>query len=122
MAKDIHKIISLTNALHTASVASGVAAAKKAELEEAKRDVQSQLTDIWTVSALSAYIAGEKYDEEEEQERSDLDSLENLLSGKKEEILSLLDSKISEADTELKSAQLAESNARSALNAALAAN
>ena len=45
-----------------------------------------------------------------------------MLSEKKNEILSLLDSKISEAESNLQSAQLAESNARYALNMALNGN
>lgn len=73
-------------------------------------------------SSLSSYIAGEKYDEEDEQERQDLDKLEKLLAEKKDEILGLLDRKISEADSTLRGAQLAEANARYALNEALAAN
>ena len=44
-----------------------------------------------------------------------------MLSEKKNEIVSLLDSKISEAESNLQSARLAESNARNALNEALAA-
>lgn len=53
--------------------------------------------------------------------RDDLDKLEKMLSEKKNEILSLLDSKISEAESNLQSARTAETNARNALNEALAA-
>lgn len=122
MAKDVRTIIALTNALYSASAVTGQAASRKAELEEARSNVQSQSTDIWTASSLSSYIAGEKYDEEDEQERQDLDKLEKLLAEKKDEILGLLDRKISEADSTLRGAQLAEANARYALNEALAAN
>lgn len=121
MAKDVRTIIALTNALYSASAVTGQAASRKAELEEARSNVQSQSTDIWTASSLSFYIAGEKYDEEDDQERQDLDKLEKLLAEKKDEILGLLDRKISEADSTLRGAQLAEANARYALNAALAA-
>ena len=122
MAKDIETIIALTNALYSASEKTSQASSRKAELEAARSNVQSQSTDIWTVSALSSYIAGEKYDEEEKQERQDLDKLEKLLAEKKDEILALLDRKIAEADSNLRSARLAEANARYALNMALAAN
>lgn len=122
MAKDIKTIIALTNALYNASEKTSQASSRKAELEAARSNVQSQSIDIWTVSALSSYIAGEKYDEEEKQERQDLDKLEKLLAEKKDEILALLDRKIAEADSNLRSARLAEANARYALNMALAAN
>lgn len=122
MAKDIETIIALTNALYNASTRSSQAASRKSELEAERNNVQKQSTDIWTVSSLSSYIAGEKYDDEEKQERQDLDKLEKMLSEKKNEILSLLDSKISEAESNLQSAQLAESNARYALNMALNGN
>lgn len=122
MAKDIETIIALTNALYNASTRTTQAASRKSELEAERNNVQKQSTDIWTVSSLSAYIAGEKYDDEEKQERQDLDKLEKMLSEKKNEILSLLDSKISEAESNLQSAQLAESNARYALNMALNGN
>ncbi|KXT71142.1 hypothetical protein [Streptococcus cristatus] len=122
MAKDIRTIIALTNALYNASAVTSQAASRKAELEEARSNVQSQSTDIWTDSVLSSYIAGKKYDEEEKQERQDLDKLEKLLAEKKDEILALLDRKIAEADSNLRSARLAEANARYALNMALAAN
>lgn len=122
MAKDIETIIALTNALYNASTRTSQAASRKAELEAERNNVQKQSTDIWTVSSLSSYIAGEKYDDEEKQERQDLDKLEKMLSEKKNEILSLLDSKISEAESNLQSAQLAESNARYALNMALNGN
>lgn len=122
MAKDIETIIALTNALYNASTRTSQAASRKSELEAERNNVQNQSTDIWTVSSLSAYIAGEKYDDEEKQERQDLDKLEKLLVEKKDEILSLLDSKISEAESNLQSARLAESNARYALNMALDAN
>ena len=122
MAKDIETIIALTNALYSASSVTSQAASRKAELEAERNNVQKQSTDIWTVSSLSSYIAGEKYDDEEKQERQDLDKLEKMLSEKKNEILSLLDSKISEAESNLQSAKLAESNARYALNIALNGN
>ena len=122
MAKDIKTIIALTNALYSATSVTSQAASRKAELEAERNNVQKQSTDIWTVSSLSSYIAGEKYDDEEKQERQDLDKLEKMLSEKKNEILSLLDSKISEAESNLQSAQLAESNARYALNMALNGN
>ena len=122
MAKDIETIIALTNALYSATSVTSQAASRKAELEAERNNVQKQSTDIWTVSSLSSYIAGEKYDDEETQERQDLDKLEKMLSEKKNEILSLLDSKISEAESNLQSARLAESNARYALNMALNAN
>ncbi|MCP8994685.1 chemotaxis protein [Streptococcus sp. CF9-1] len=122
MAKDIETIIALTNALYSATSVTSQAASRKAELEAERNNVQKQSTDIWTVSSLSSYIAGEKYDDEEKQERQDLDKLEKMLSEKKNEILSLLDSKISEAESNLQSAQLAESNARYALNMALNGN
>lgn len=122
MAKDIKTIIALTNALYNASEKTSQASSRKAELEAARSNVQSQSTDIWTASSLSPYIAGEKYDEEEKQERQDLDKLEKLLAEKKDEILGLLDRKIAEADSTLRSARLAEANARYALNMALAAN
>ena len=122
MAKDVRTIIALTNALYSASAVTSHAASRKAELEEARSNVQSQSTDIWTASSLSSYIAGEKYDEEDDQERQDLDKLEKLLAEKKDEILGLLNRKISEADSTLRGAQLAEANARYALNEALAAN
>lgn len=122
MAKDIKTIIALTNALYSATSVTSQAASRKAELEAKRNNVQKQSTDIWTVSSLSSYIAGEKYDDEEKQERQDLDKLEKMLSEKKNEILSLLDSKISEAESNLQSAQLAESNARYALNMALNGN
>ena len=122
MAKDIESIIALTNALYSATSVTSQAASRKAELEAERNNVQKQSTDIWTVSSLSSYIAGEKYDDEEKQERQDLDKLEKMLSEKKNEILSLLDSKISEAESNLQSAQLAESNARYALNMALNGN
>jgi hypothetical protein len=122
MAKDIESIIALTNALYNASTRTSQAASRKSELEAERNNVQKQSTDIWTVSSLSSYIAGEKYDDEEKQERQDLDKLEKMLSEKKNEILSLLDSKISEAESNLQSAQLAESNARYALNMALNGN
>ena len=122
MAKDIKTTIALTNALYNASEKTSQASSRKAELEAARSNVQSQSTDIWTVSALSSYIAGEKYDEEEKQERQDLDKLEKLLAEKKDETLALLDRKIAEADSNLRSARLAEANARYALNMALAAN
>ena len=105
MAKDIETIIALTNALYNASTRTSQAASRKSELEAERNNVQKQSTDIWTVSSLSSYIAGEK-----------------MLSEKKNEILSLLDSKISEAESNLQSAQLAESNARYALNMALNGN
>lgn len=122
MAKDIETIIALTNALYSATSVTSQAASRKAELEAERNNVQKQSTDIWTVSSLSSYIAGEKYDDEEKQERQDLDKLEKMLSEKKNEILSLLDSKISEAESNLQSAQLAESNAWYALNMALNGN
>ena len=122
MAKDIETIIALTNALYSATSVTSQAASRKAELEAERNNVQKQSTDIWTVSSLSSYIAGEKYDDEEKQERQDLDKLEKMLSEKKNEILSLRDSKISEAESNLQSAQLAESNARYALNMALNGN
>lgn len=122
MAKDIETIIALTNALYSATSVTSQAASRKAELEAERNNVQKQSTDIWTVSSLSSYIAGEKYDDEEKQERQDLDKLEKLLVEKKDEILALLDSKISEAESNLQSAQLAESNARYALNMALNGN
>lgn len=122
MAKDIETIIALTNALYNASTRTSQAASRKSELEAERNNVQKQSTDIWTVSSLSSYIAGEKYNDEEKQERQDLDKLEKMLSEKKNEILSLLDSKISEAESNLQSAQLAESNARYALNMALNGN
>lgn len=122
MAKDIETIIALTNALYSATSVTSQAASRKAELEAERNNVQKQSTDIWTVSSLSAYIAGEKYDDEEKQERQDLDKIEKMLSDKQDEILGLLDSKISEADSNLQSARLAESNARYALNMALDAN
>ena len=122
MAKDIETIIALTNALYNASTRTSQAASRKSELEAERNNVQKQSTDIWTVSSLSSYIAGEKYDDEEKQERQDLDKLEKMLSEKKNEILSLLDSKISKAESNLQSAQLAESNARYALNMALNGN
>ena len=122
MAKDIETIIALTNALYNASTRTSQAASRKSELEAERNNVQKQSTDIWTVSSLSSYIAGEKYDDEEKQERQDLDKLEKMLSEKKNGILSLLDSKISEAESNLQSARLAESNARYALNMALDAN
>ena len=122
MAKDIETIIALTNALYNASTRTSQAASRKAELEAERKNVKNQSTDIWTVSSLSAYIAGEKYDDEEKQERQDLDKLEKLLVEKKDEILALLDRKIGEADSSLQSARLAESNARYALNMALDAN
>lgn len=122
MAKDIETIIALTNALYSATSVTSQAASRKAELEAERNNVQKQSTDIWTVSSLSSYIAGEKYDDEEKQERQDLDKLEKMLSEKKNEILPLLDSKISEAESNLQSAQLAESNARYALNMALNGN
>ena len=122
MAKDIETIIALTNALYSATSVTSQASSRKAELEAERNNVQKQSTDIWTVSSLSSYIAGEKYDDEEKQERQDLDKLEKMLSEKKNEILSLLDSKISEAESNLQSAQLAESNARYALNMALNGN
>lgn len=122
MAKDIETIIALTNALYNASTRTSQAASRKAELEAERNNVQNQSTDIWTVSSLSAYISGEKYDDEEKQERQDLDKLEKLLVEKKDEILALLDRKIGEADSSLQSARLAESNARYALNRALDAN
>ena len=122
MAKDIETIIALTNALYSATSVTSQAASRKAELEAERNNVQKQSTDIWTFSSLSSYIAGEKYDDEEKQERQDLDKLEKMLSEKKNEILSLLDSKISEAESNLQSAQLAESNARYALNMALNGN
>ena len=122
MAKDIETIIALTNALYSATSVTSQAASRKAELEAERNNVQKQSTDIWTVSSLSSYIAGEKYDDEEKQERQDLDKLEKMLSEKKNEILSLMDSKISEAESNLQSAQLAESNARYALNMALNGN
>ena len=122
MAKDIETIIALTNALYSATSVTSQAASRKAELEAERNNVQKQSTDIWTVSSLSSYIAGEKYADEEKQERQDLDKLEKMLSEKKNEILSLLDSKISEAESNLQSAKLAESNARYALNIALNGN
>ena len=122
MAKDIETIIALTNALYSATSVTSQVASRKAELEAERNNVQKQSTDIWTVSSLSSYIAGEKYDDEEKQERQDLDKLEKMLSEKKNEILSLLDSKISEAESNLQSAKLAESNARYALNIALNGN
>ena len=122
MAKDIKTIIALTNALYNASEKTSQASSRKAELEAERNNVQNQSTDIWTVSSLSAYISGEKYDDEEKQERQDLDKLEKLLAEKKDEILALLDRKIAEADSSLQSARLAESNARYALNMALDAN
>ena len=122
MAKDIETIIAVTNALDSATSVTSQAASRKAELEAERNNVQKQSTDIWTVSSLSSYIAGEKYDDEEKQERQDLDKLEKMLSEKKNEILSLLDSKISEAESNLQSAKLAESNARYALNIALNGN
>lgn len=122
MAKDIETIIALTNALYSATSVTSQAASRKAELEAERNNVQKQSTDIWTVSSLSSYIAGEKYDDEEKQERQDLDKIEKMLSDKQDEILGLLDSKISEADSNLQSARLAESNARYALNMALDAN
>ena len=57
-----------------------------------------------------------------QNKREDLDKLEKMLSEKKDEILSLLDSKISESESDLQSARLAESNARYALNMALNGN
>lgn len=122
MAKDIETIIALTNALYSATSVTSQAASRKAELEAERNNVQKQSTDIWTSSSLSSDIAGEKYDDEAKQEREDLDKLEKMLSEKKDEILSLLDSKISEAESNLQSARLAESNARYALNMALNAN
>lgn len=122
MAKDIETIIALTNALYNASTRTSQAASRKAELEAERNNVKNLSTDIWTVSSLSSYIAGEKYDDEEKQERQDLDKIEKMLSDKQDEILGLLDSKISEADSNLQSARLAESNARYALNMALDAN
>lgn len=121
MAEDIKTIIALTNALYSASSVTSQAASRKAELEAERKNVQNQSTDIWTSSSLSSYIAGEKYDDEAKQERDDLDKLEKMLSEKKDEILSLLDSKISEAESNLQSARTAETNARNALNEALAA-
>lgn len=122
MAKDIETIIALTNALYSASSVTSQAASRKAELETERKNVKNESTDIWTSSSLSSYIAGEKYDDEAKQEREDLDKLEKMLSEKKDEILSLLDSKISEAESDLQSARLAESNARYALNMALNGN
>ena len=121
MAKDIETIIALTNALYSASSVTSQAASRKAELEAERKNVKNESTDIWTSSSLSSYIAGEKYDDEAKQEREDLDKLEKMLSEKKDEILSLLDSKISEAESNLQSARTAETNARNALNEALAA-
>ena len=122
MAKDIETIIALTNALYSASSVTSQAASRKAELGAERKNVKNESTDIWTSSSLSSYIAGEKYDDEAKQEREDLDKLEKMLSEKKDEILSLLDSKISEAESDLQSARLAESNARYALNMALNGN
>ena len=122
MTKDIETIIALTNALYSASSVTSQAASRKAELEAERKNVKNESTDIWTSSSLSSYIAGEKYDDEAKQEREDLDKLEKMLSEKKDEILSLLDSKISEAESDLQSARLAESNARYALNMALNGN
>ena len=119
MAKDIETIIALTNALYSASSVTSQAASRKAELEAERKNVKNESTDIWTSSSLSSYIAGEKYDDEAKQEREDLDKLEKMLSEKKDEILSLLDSKISEAESDLQSARLAESNARYALTGKL---
>ena len=122
MAKDIETILALTNAWYSATAVTSQAASRKAELEAERKNVKNESTDIWTSSSLSSYIAGEKYDDEAKQEREDLDKLEKMLSEKKDEILSLLDSKISEAESDLQSARLAESNARYALNMALNGN
>lgn len=120
MATDINTIIALTATLSSASLASSAAAQKKARLEEARIRVKGKTTQIQTASVLSALIAGEKYDNETDQEREDLDSLEKELKNKKKEILGLLDQKIADASVALSNAQAAEASARHALNAAMA--
>ena len=111
------------NALTSASIKANMEVTrligKVSKLRAIYIKLKNQSTTIKYIVTLSESIAGDKYDDEENQEKADLTSLEKILVTKKEEILGLLDVKIKQVEAELASAQTVASNARNALIAAM---
>lgn len=111
------------NALTSASIKANMEVTrligKVSKLRAIYTKLKNQSTTIKYIVTLSESIAGDKYDDEENQEKADLTSLEKILVTKKEEILGLLDVKIKQVEAELASAQTVAINARNALIAAM---
>jgi hypothetical protein len=116
---NLSNIIALTNALSAATAEVGRLNGRVEKLKAIQTKLSKNSTKIAYIVTLSELIAGDKYDAEEKQEKADLGSLEKILSTKKNEILKLLNSKITQVEEELATARLSETNARNALNVAL---
>lgn len=107
---NLSNIIALTNALSAATAEVGRLNGRVEKLKAIQTKLSKNSTKIAYMVTLSELIAGDKYDAEEKQEKADLGSLEKILSTKKNEILKLLNSKITQVEEELATARLSETN------------
>ena len=111
------------NALTRASIEASIEVTRLSgevsKLKAIYTKLNKQSTVIKYVVTLSESIAGDKFDDEENQEKADLTSLEKILSTKKEEILGLLDAKIKQVGAELATAQVKATNTQTALTNAI---
>ena len=114
------KLRALSQALYNATAEVTRLGGEISKLNAIHKKLKNKSTAIDYVVTLSENIAGEKYDDEKEQEKKDLDSLRQIILKKKREILSLLNTKIQNLEADLETAKDVESNARDALNTALA--
>ena len=114
------KIVVLSQALYEATAEVSRLSGEVSNLKYIKNKLKKKSTEIDYVVTLSENILGEKYDDEKNQEKEDLNSLRQIILKKKREILALLSTKIQNLESDLLTAQNIERNARNALNAALA--
>ncbi|EKA04831.1 MAG: hypothetical protein E7G40_08945 [Streptococcus sp.] len=114
------KIVGLSQALYEATAEVSRLSGEVSNLKYIKNKLKKKSTEIDYVVTLSENILGEKYDDEKNQEKEDLNSLRQIILTKKREILALLSTKIQNLESDLLTAQNIERNARNALNAALA--
>lgn len=113
------KLNALTRASIEASMEVTRLSGEVSKLKAIYTKLNKQSTTIKYEVTLSENIAGDKYDDEEHQEKADLTSLEKILSTKKEEILGLLDAKIKQVSAELATAQKKANDAQTALTNAI---
>ena len=114
---------STLNALTRASIEASIEVTRLSgevsKLRAIHTKLNKQSTTIKYEVTLSENIAGDKYDDEEHQEKADLTALEKVLVTKKEEILGLLSAKIKQVEADLATANTKATNAQSALIAAM---
>ena len=99
---------STLNALTRASIEASIEVTRLSgevsKLRAIHTKLNKQSTTIKYEVTLSENIAGDKYDDEEHQEKADLTALEKILVTKKEEILGLLSAKIKQVEADLATA------------------